>query len=99
MGLLIKKVLPICSNGSAPSNKMAAMPIYGKTLKNLLLQNQKSFESWYIASRTQSIPSFSNDDPRLTFDLFTAGQICVPIHLYGENVEKSFSQNVLKTYG
>ena len=25
------------------------------------------------------------------------GQICVPMHLYGENVEKSFSQNVLKT--
>ena len=22
------------------------------------------------------------------------GQICVPMHLYGENVEKSFSQNV-----
>ena len=24
-------------------------------------------------------------------------QICIPMHLYGENVEKSFSQNVLKT--
>ena len=23
------------------------------------------------------------------------GQICVPMHLYGENVEKSFFQNVL----
>ena len=29
----------ICSNGFTPLNKMAAMPIYGKTLKNLLLQN------------------------------------------------------------
>ena len=27
------------------------------------------------------------------------GQICVPIHLYGENVEKSFSQNILKANG
>ena len=27
------------------------------------------------------------------------GQIYVPMHLYGENVEKSFSQNVLKTNG
>ena len=27
------------------------------------------------------------------------GQIRVPMHLYGENVEKSFSQNVLKTDG
>ena len=26
-------------------------------------------------------------------------QMCVPIHLYGENVEKSFSQNVLKDNG
>ena len=27
------------------------------------------------------------------------GQICVPMHLYGENVEKSFPQNVLNTNG
>ena len=59
MGPSVKRVLPSCSNGSAPSNKMAAMPIYGKTLKNLLLQNQESFgaESWYIASRAQGLPS------------------------------------------
>ena len=25
------------------------------------------------------------------------GQISIPVHLYGENVEKSFSKNVLKT--
>ena len=32
--------------------KMAAMPIYGNTLKNLLLQNQKTddLETWYSAS-------------------------------------------------
>ena len=35
----------------------------------------------------------STDDRRLTFDFFTAGQICIPIYLYGENAEKSFSQN------
>ena len=35
---------------------MAAMPVYGKTLKNLLLQNKENFEaeSWYAASGTQS---------------------------------------------
>ena len=32
----VEKMLTICSNGSVPLNKMAAMPIYGKTLKNLL---------------------------------------------------------------
>ena len=41
----------------------------------------------------------SNDDPRLTLNLFKQGQICVPMHLYGENVEKSFSQYVLKNNG
>ena len=30
MGPSVEKVLPICSTGSAPLNKMAAMPIYGK---------------------------------------------------------------------
>ena len=39
------------------------------------------------------------DDPKLAFDLLLQGQICIPVHLYGENVEKSFSQNVLKTNG
>ena len=31
--------------------KMAAMPIYGKNLKNLLLQNQMTddLETWYVA--------------------------------------------------
>ena len=39
-----------------------------------------------------------NDDPRLTFDLFTARSICVSVHLYGENNENSVSQNVLKDW-
>ena len=33
----------------------------------------------------------------LTFLL--QGQLCAPIHLYGENVEKSFSQWIIKTNG
>ena len=50
-------VLTICSNGSVPFDKMAAMPIYGKTLK-YLLQNQESFEadSWFIASGIHCLP-------------------------------------------
>ena len=38
--------------------KMAAMPIYGKTLKNLL-QNQKSYdlETWHVASGIQALQS------------------------------------------
>ena len=50
MGPPVEGLLIICLNGFALVNKMAAMPIYGKTLKNLLVQNQESFqaESWYL---------------------------------------------------
>ena len=43
-------------------HKIAAMPIMVKTLKNLLLRNQESFEaeSWYIALGTQDLPSLFN---------------------------------------
>ena len=53
----VEGVSSVCSNCSAPLDKMAA--IYcTKTLKNLL-QKQVSFEavSWYIASRTQGLSS------------------------------------------
>ena len=42
----------ICSNGLCHMTTMAAMLIYGKNLKNLLLWNQKAddLESWYAAS-------------------------------------------------
>ena len=33
MGFSVERMLTICSNGSAPLNKMAALPIYGKTFK------------------------------------------------------------------
>ena len=38
----------VCSNGQGHINKLAAMPIYGKNLKNLLLRNQKAddLETW-----------------------------------------------------
>ena len=54
----VKGGFKICANGQGPLIKMAAMPIYGKTLKNLL-QNKQSFwaESWNIASRTRGQPN------------------------------------------
>ena len=38
--------------------KMAAMPIYGKNLKNLLLRNQKAddLDTWYEASGDRVLP-------------------------------------------
>ena len=46
-------------NGSGHMTKMAAMPIYGKNLKNLLLGNQKSYdlETWHVALGTQALQS------------------------------------------
>ena len=54
----VEVVLTIYSNGFALLNKMAAMVIYGKTLKNLF-QNQGSLEaeSGYIAAGTQGLPT------------------------------------------
>ena len=42
----------VCSNGLDHVTMMAAMPIYVKNLKNLLLRNQKAddLETWYAAS-------------------------------------------------
>ena len=66
-----------------------------KNPKNRLFQNQESFEaeSWYIASGTQGQPSL------LPFDFFYSKVSYIPILLYWESVEKSLSQNVLKTNG
>ena len=42
----------VCSKGPGQMTKIAAMPIYGKKLKNLLL------ETWYVALSAQVLPSF-----------------------------------------
>ena len=45
--------MKVCSNGPGHMTKMAAMPIYGKTLKNLLRnQTADDHETWYAASGT-----------------------------------------------
>ena len=53
---LLEKILKICSNGSAPLNKIAAMYIYGtymvKTLKNLLPQTRKALRLNKMATIT-----------------------------------------------
>ena len=48
----------VCSNGPGHMTKVAAMPIYGKNLKNLFLWNQKAddLESWYVASGAAVLP-------------------------------------------
>ena len=48
----------VCINGPGHMTKMAC-PYMAKTLKNLLLQNQKSYdlETWHVASGTQALHS------------------------------------------
>ena len=48
---------------------------------------------------SRSTNFFSNDDHRLTLDVFTARSNLRPHALYGKNVEKSFPQNVLEING
>ena len=47
------------SNGPGHMTNVAAMPMYGKNLKKLLLWNQTAddFESWYLALDTKVLSS------------------------------------------
>ena len=53
------KLAKIYTNCFGHMTKMAEMPIYGKTLKNLLLENQKADDlgTWYVASGMWGLPS------------------------------------------
>ena len=72
--------MKVCSNGPGHMTKVAAMPIYGKNLKNLLLWNQTAddLKSWYAAWVLEYYHVYSNDDPRLTLTYFTARSNLVP---------------------
>ena len=63
-----------CSNGLDYMTKMAAMPIYGKNLKNLFLQNQQTddLEIWYVVLCTQVLPRLFKLSPWVDLDLFYA---------------------------
>ena len=78
----VERLMTICVNGSAPLNKMAAMPIYGKHLKIFFSRAGGSRSTKFVQMMFVGWP--------LTF--LRQGQICVPIHLYGESVEVIFSK-------
>ena len=63
--------MKVCSNGPGHMTKMAAMPIYGKNLKNLHW-NQKAddLETWYAASCARVLPSLFKWWPWVDHDLF-----------------------------
>ena len=69
-----------------------------KTLKNLLLRNQKAddLESWYAALGTQVLPIPSNDDPGLTLTYFTARSNLVPYaFVWGKSKTMDFSETIV----
>ena len=91
------RVTIICSNGSGHMTRMAAMSIYNKNLKNLLLR-------CFVRSMTLKVgmphrvleyyQSFSNDDPGLTLTYFT---IRSKFFLYAFVWEKGKTMNFSKT--
>ena len=62
----------VCSNSDGHLTKMAAMPIYGKNLKNLLFRNQKAYDldTWYVASGVPVLSSLFKWWPWNDLDLF-----------------------------
>ena len=80
----------VCSNGPGHMTKMAAMPIYGKILKNLLLRNQKAddLESWYATLGVKYYQFYSSNGPELTLAYFMAKQIWSLMLLYGKKVKQ-----------
>ena len=61
----------VCSNGPGLMTKMAAMPVYGENLKNLL-RNQKAndLETWYAASGARVLQSLFKWWPWVDLELF-----------------------------
>ena len=68
--------------------KMAAMPVYGKNLKKLLLQNQQTddLETWFIALFMQVLLRLKNFDQKLTLTHFTPRSILVTYAFIWEQV-------------
>ena len=88
----------VCSNGPGHMTKMATTPVMVKTLKNLLLQNQKAddLESWYVASVLEYYQVCSNDDLKLTMTYFMAKSNLVPYAFVCENNKAmDFSETVV----
>ena len=98
IGPSVKRVLSVCSYGSASFNKMSAMFIYGKNTEKP--PEPRKLQGWILVysiwdSRSTKFVEVMILEWHLTF--LWQGQICIPILLYGENVGKSFSKNVLNT--
>ena len=72
--------MKVCSNGPGHMTNMAAMPIYGKNLKNIYSGTKQpmtlkfGIQHWVL----EYYQVCSNDDPGLTMTHFTARSNLVP---------------------
>ena len=74
------KLAKIYAKSYGHMTKMTTTPIYGKKIKNLLLQNQKACDigTWYVALGMWGLPSCSNDDPKLTLTYLVSRSNLLP---------------------
>ena len=65
--------------------------LFGKTFENLILQNRKSYdpEDWHVASKTQALQVYINDDIGLT--MLRQGQFGSSIRLNGKKLLQSYN--------
>ena len=95
MELLWNGRTKVYSNGPGHMTKMAAMPIYGKNHKNLLLQNQKKAdETWYAALGAQVLLSLFKWWPGLTLTYLRQDRIWSLMVLYGKRVKQRIFQKL-----
>ena len=75
MELLWDGETKVCSNSPGHMTKMAAMPIYGKNLKEIFLSGTKRLMTLKLSMHHRVLEYYqvcSNDDPGLTLIYFTA---------------------------
>ena len=87
----------VCGNGPSHMTKRAAMSIYVKNLKKILLWNRKAddLETWNAALSTWVLPNLFKWCPCIDLDLFLQGQIWSPILLYGKKLKQWNFQKLL----
>ena len=88
----------VCFNDPGHMTSMAAMPMFDKNLKNLLLWNQKTadlescMQHWVL----ENYQVCSNDDPWLTLTCFTARSNLVPYTFVRKKVKTmAFSETIV----
>ena len=82
--------MKVCSNGPGHMTKMAAMPIYNKTLK-IFFSGTKRPKTLKLGMQHRVLEYYqvySNNDPGLTLSYFTARSNLVPYVFIWEKVKQ-----------